>query len=108
MRVRPFFVPVLLFALACSGFAQVLTTTAQEKADDLHGRVQVNLEVLNLHYGLPGGPASGSLISVGGHLGKQTSMRKDSSGKTVYVEMRSQSEMPLAPFCRGLTSAREP
>jgi hypothetical protein len=71
--------PVLVLLLMTGG-----ATTAQEKEDDPHSRVQVKFEVLNLYDGLPGGGWSGGLFSVGGHLGKQTSMRKDSSGKVVY------------------------
>lgn len=60
-------------------------TTAQEKEDDPHSRVQVKLERLTLHGGLPGGPASSSLVSVGSRLPKQTRMVRDSSGKAVYL-----------------------
>ena len=84
-RVRLFFVPVLFFSLACSGFAQLDHRLIKSNADDPHGSMQVKLEVLNLYDGLPGGPASSSLISVGHHLGRQTSVRKDSSGKVVYL-----------------------
>jgi hypothetical protein len=59
-------------------------TIAQDKEDDPHSRVKVKLEVLTLHDGLPGGGGV-SLFSVGGRLGKQTSMRKDSSRKVVYA-----------------------
>ena len=72
--------PVVVLLLMTGG-----ATTAQEKEDDPHGRVKVKLEVLTLYEGLPGGGASGSLISVGGLLGKETTTRKDSSGKVVYV-----------------------
>ena len=72
--------PVVVLVLMTGG-----ATTAQEKEDDPHSRVQVKLEGLTLYDGLPGGPASSSLISVGAHLGKQTSMRKDTSGKVVYL-----------------------
>ena len=73
--------PVVLLLLTTAG-----ATTAQEEKNDPHGRVQVRLEVLNLYDGLPGGgPTSVSLISVGGRLGKQTTLRKDGSGKTVYA-----------------------
>lgn len=70
--------PVVVLLLMTGG-----ATTAQEKEDDPHGRVKVKLEVLTLYNGLPGG-WGGSLFSVGDRLGKQTSMRKDSSGKVVY------------------------
>lgn len=71
-RVRLFFVPVLFFSLACSGFAQLDHRLIKSNADDPHGSMQVKLEVLNLYDGLPGKPASSSLISVGDHLGRQT------------------------------------
>ena len=72
--------PIVVLFLMTGG-----ATVAQEKEDDAHSRVKVKLEMLTLHDGLPGGIGSGDLFSVGGNLGKQTSMRKDSSGKVVYA-----------------------
>lgn len=71
--------PIVVLLLMTAG-----ATAAQDKEEDPHSRVQVKLEMLTLHDGLPGGGALGGLISVGGRLPKQTSMRKDSSGKVVY------------------------
>lgn len=71
--------PVVVLLLMTGG-----ATTAQEKEDDPHSRVQVKFEVLTLHDGLPGGGGTSGLFLVGGNLGKQTSMRKDTSGKVVY------------------------
>lgn len=71
--------PVVVLLLMTGG-----VTTAQENEGDPHSRVQVKLEVLDLHDALPGAE-SNSIVAVGGRFGKDTTTEKDKSGKLLYL-----------------------
>ena len=69
-------------ALACLMFG-LGVTTAQERNDN-RSHVLVQLEILDMTNGLPGG-ASKSTCLVGGSFGRETTKEKDPSGKQIYL-----------------------
>ena len=69
--------PVVALLLMAVG-----ATTAQEKGDP-HSMVQVRVEVLTLHDGLPEGAISSTNL-VGRRLGNVGSIERDDSGNVVY------------------------
>ena len=68
-------------ALACLMFG-LGVTTAQGR-NDYRSHVLVQLEILDMTNGLPGG-ASKSTCLVGGSFGRDTTKEKDPSGKQIY------------------------
>jgi hypothetical protein len=68
-------------ALACLMFGLGVTTAQERK--DYRNDVLVQLEILDMTNGLPGG-ASKSTCLVGGSFGRDTTTEKDPSGKQIY------------------------
>ena len=71
--------------------AQAFTASQEKEEEDPHSRVQVKLDLLILHDGLPGGAGGGGSFAVGGNIGKATTARKDSSGKVIVRTIEGQS-----------------
>jgi hypothetical protein len=71
-----------IIALACFLFG-VGTTTAQENTRDHRNDIFVQLEILDMHDGLPGA-GSKRISPVGGPFGLNTTRETDMSGKQVY------------------------
>ena len=69
-------------ALACLMFGLGVTTAQERK--DYRNHVLVQLEILDMTNGLPGG-ASKSTCLVGGSLGRDTTTENDPSGKQIYI-----------------------
>lgn len=70
-------------AFACLFFALSPAAT-QDKKEDSHKNVQVQLEVLDLYDGLPG-TGTKTIGAVGTRFGKETTTEKDKTGKLLYL-----------------------